>query len=386
MIMNPLDERIDLEKENMKMNIGTLTFHGAHNYGSVLQAYALQTILGDVVKEGNCEIINLRKKSQKDYYSVYNKNKNLKSMLGNIYNFIYRKDLALKHKRFEDFIKKYLPLSKEIENGEQVESIIEKYDAIVCGSDQIWNISSFDFDLSYMLPFEKKERRIAYAASFGGSVATIQNNADKLKELLSEFDSISVREKASQISLSKLLDRKVDRMPDPTMLLKSDIWEKLIENIENPKSDYILFYSLGPSKEDINLVYKIADKLKLKVIITNTANRNDKKMRANRKLSTGPLEFLSLVKNANLVCTSSYHCTLFSIVFKTPFWCLNVEKEERIKSLLNIVGMDDRKINNYNVEMKLENTLTKERFEEANSKLENERMTGLNFLKEALKV
>ena len=368
------------------MNIGTLTFHGAHNYGSVLQAYALQTVLGDLVKEGNHEIINLRKKSQKDYYSVYNKNKNLKSMLGNVYNLIYRKDLALKHERFEDFIQKYLPLSEEIEDCKQVENILGKYDAIICGSDQIWNMNSFDFDLSYMLPFEKKERRIAYAASFGGSIATIQNNADRLKELLSEFDLISVREKASQIALSKLLDRKVDRMPDPTMLLESDIWEKLIENTEKQKGDYILFYSLGPSQEDIDLVYKIADKLKLKVIITNTASRNDKKMRANRKLDTGPLEFLSLVKNANLVCTSSYHCTLFSILFKTPFWCLNVEEEERINSLLNIVDMDDRKINNNNVEAKLENTLTKERFEKANNKLETERITGLSFLKDALKL
>lgn len=369
------------------MKIGTLTFHGAHNYGSVLQAYALQEVIDGLVGKDNHEIINLRKQSQKDYYGIYNKGKKIKTFIANIYNYKYRKDLKEKYNKFEYFINQILPLSKEINEYKQVEGIIDSYDTVICGSDQIWNISSFDFDLSYLLAFQKgKIKKISYAASFGGDNSIIEKNKDLLKKYLSEFDALSVREIDAQDKLSKMIDREVLRVPDPTLLLGQLKWKSLVEEKNYVDDEYILFYSLGPSPEDIKLVNYLSHKLGYKIIITNTANRNDKMMKAERHLDSGPLDFLNLIKNAKLVCTSSFHCTVFSILFEVPFFCLNVENEERLKSLLKITELEDRHISNEDMETKILDVFTNIDFANANRKLEHERKNGINYLIKALGV
>lgn len=367
------------------MKVGTLTFHGAHNYGSVLQAYALQKALDRIVGEDNHEIINYRKKEQKQYYSVYHKAKDLKTLLSNIYAFRYSKSLKKKNDKFEEFISEYLPLSEEIGEYNQVEEVALNYDAIICGSDQIWNVGSFDFDWAYMLPFNNySNKKISYATSFGGSFAQIIDNKEKISELLSGFDHLSVREINSQLKLSKLLNRQVSRICDPTILLTPKEWLSMVNNKDRKHGDYILFYSLGPSKEDIKLIENISRKLGLKVIITNTANRNDKMLKAERIMDSGPIDFLYLVKNAKLVCTSSFHCTVFSILFKRPFFCINVQNEERLSSLLEITGLEERHINNNNIEQKVEGVFDKINFEYAHNKLEEERLAGISYLKKVL--
>lgn len=365
------------------MKVGTLTFHGAHNYGSVLQAYALQKALDSLIGKDNHEIINLRKQTQKDYYSVYNKGKGIKGFIGNLYNFRHRKQLKEKHAKFEKFIEEYLPLSPELSEYGQVEDVIKEYDNIICGSDQIWNMNAFDFDLSYMLPFEYVNKRISYAASFGGNVSLLDERDEEIKQFISKFDYVSVRESESQNKLSKICDRDVKKVPDPTILLEPYEWECLIDKKQDDE-DYILFYSLGPMEKDIDLINSIADRLGCKIIITNTANRYDKMMKAERLLDSGPLDFLSLIKGAKLVCTTSFHCTVFSIVFGIPFFCINVEQDDRINSLLENTGLLERHIKNDDFETKIKNAFDSIDFTKADEKLRNEREHGLNYLKEAL--
>ena len=365
------------------MKVGTLTFHGSHNYGSVLQAYALQKVLDDIVGEGEHEIVNLRKEEQKKYYSVYDSNKTLKSFISNIYRFWHRKELKEKFIKFEDFINNEMPLSRELSNKEQVSDEITKYNSVICGSDQIWNMDSFDFDETYLLPF-KVDNKVSYSASFGGNTDVIKNNRDSISKYINDFNHISVRESSSKKELEKIVNKKIEQVADPTLLLDVKEWNSLIQDTTVGYEDYILFYSLGPSKEDIELVTNISKKLGYQIIVTNTANRHDKKMKAIKDLSMGPKDFLALIKNAKLVCTSSFHCTVFSILFKKQFWCINVENEKRLQSLLETSKLKSRNINNNNYIKKIEEIINESEFESAQAVLNEEKKKGLDFLKGAL--
>lgn len=147
--------------------VGIITFHAAHNYGSMLQAYALQQV---VLSMGyDCEIINFRSIVQKEQYKPI-------FMVGTLYGkcvrFIIQATYALgilkKHRLFERFLKEELILSKkEYTTLKDLESENFNYDYYISGSDQIWNTYTIDFNYAYFLPFVKSGKRIAYAPSMG---------------------------------------------------------------------------------------------------------------------------------------------------------------------------------------------------------------------------
>lgn len=344
----------------MKKKVGVLTFHGAHNYGSVLQAYALQTIVSNYL-ESDCgknnylyEIINLRILSQKKLYKVIKKNKKISNVIGNIYNIIHYKDLKKKYNKFEDFINNKLLISKnEYDSIQSVEADIKKYNYLISGSDQVWNIDAFDFNWSYYLPFDTDSKKISYATSFGSS-HEINNEyiKRKVKKYLRDFDYLSVRESLSASTIEDMTDRKPEVLIDPTLMLSREQWEKVTSKKVDGLGEYIFFYSLGASSEDIEVLTMISEQLALPIVISNTGTRNDKSLKAKRILSAGPEDFLSLIKNAKIVCTTSFHGTVFSLIYNTPFFCINVKEDDRIVSLLNMVNLQDRFVNKDNVKEK----------------------------------
>lgn len=347
----------------MKKKVGVLTFHGAHNYGSVLQAYALQTLVSDYL-EKKCgknnylyEIINMRIKTQKDLYKVIKENKSIANVIGNFYNIFHYRDLKEKYNKFENFINNKLAVSdKEYDSMQSVEEDIKKYDYLISGSDQVWNIGAFDFDWAYYLPFKTSSKKISYAASFGSSHKiddeTIKN---KVKKYLSDFDYLSVRESLSASAIENMTNRKPEVLIDPTLMISKEQWEKVTSPKIDKLGEYIFFYSLGASPEDIEVLITISEQLGLPIVISNTGTRNDKSLKAKRILSAGPEDFLSLIKNAKMVCTTSFHGTVFSLIYNTPFFCMNVEKDDRIASLLNMVNLQERFVNRNNVLEKCKN-------------------------------
>ncbi|MDY4079533.1 MAG: polysaccharide pyruvyl transferase family protein [Clostridium sp.] len=376
-----------------KKHIGVLTFHGAHNYGSVLQAYALQTVINKYLneefekKDYSYTIINFRKKEQKDLYRIIKKNKNIGNIIGNIYNLIHYSELKKKFDKFENFINNKLLISKkEYETIEEVKNDINKYNYLLVGSDQIWNIGAFDFDWIYYLPFENKVKKISYAASFGSSHKI---SDDKIKEkvsyYLNKFDHISVRESVSALAVKEIIKKDPEVLIDPTLMIEKDEWDKITSEKISGLGEYIFFYSLGPSKKDIELLNQISDKLNLPIVISNTATRNDKSLRAKRVLSAGPEDFLSLIKNAKMVCTTSFHGTVFSIIFETPFFCMNVEDDDRLVSLLNMLNLKERFINNSNVNEKCKNAYNL-RFEDAKKAIKFEQQRSKQYLYKALEI
>ena len=164
----------------MKKKQGILTFHAAYNYGSCLQAYALQTFLN---RNGNeFEIINYRPYNQKGMYDLINlKYFNKGVIIKNIYNLLHFRKILRRNKKYDEFIHKYYYLnSQNYLNESELAEIINNYDTIVCGSDQIWNLSesTYDRSLVYYLEIDKKFKgnAIAYAPSFGDTVNNITKN------------------------------------------------------------------------------------------------------------------------------------------------------------------------------------------------------------------
>ena len=143
--------------------VGVLTFHASFNYGSMLQAFALQRILEKLGYEP--EIINFRTEKQKELYSYNRKLKSFKEIIRRILLFPYKKDLFKKQDKFEDFIKNYLYCTKEYSILDQLKEENLGFDYYIVGSDQIWNTNCIDFDLAYLLPFVKNGKKIAYAPS-----------------------------------------------------------------------------------------------------------------------------------------------------------------------------------------------------------------------------
>ena len=147
--------------ETSKRSVGILTFHASHNYGSMLQAHALQYV---VVKLGyTCEIINFRKKEQlKMYAPIHKRGSLLQRLVRTVTLFPYLKGCNEKYRLFEEFMQQYMNLSPDIYHTlEDVEKAGLQYDYYITGSDQIWNPICWDFDWVYFLPFVEKGKKIA---------------------------------------------------------------------------------------------------------------------------------------------------------------------------------------------------------------------------------
>lgn len=327
------------------MKVGIITYHAAHNYGSNLQAYALQKIVSNIGFD--CEIINFRTLRQKDQYTPFTKRKGMKYLIKNAYfalNYGWRKQ---KYVLFEKFISQYLVKSKEeYSTLAELEQYPFNYDYYISGSDQIWNTVPNDFDMAYYLPFVKTGKRIAYAPSFGqiGNISHIE----EIKTCLLKYDAISVREENGVRIVKELTGIEPPVVLDPTLLLPKEEWEKLIGS-SLIQHRYIFFYTLFATKEMIMICKKISKAMKLPVVISNISNQYEIISGFQKMTKAGPLEFLNLIKYADLVISSSFHGTVFSILLERPFYSINGMSDMRIRTLLTELGLECQSIDSQNV-------------------------------------
>ncbi len=327
--------------------IGILTFHRSHNYGSALQAFALQYWLRE--KRYKSEIIDLyTEESKKLYKNVYMPRSAKEFLRISLFCLLYKKNNK-KWNKFYSFESNCLKLSdKTYTNINELLLGKLEYTAYITGSDQIWNTSSFDFSWAYFLPFLNYECcRISYAASFGavGEKEQIIRLLPRIREYLQNYDYISVRENGSAKVVEKLIGKKPCITIDPTLLLSKEIWADVSENQSNMKlpQHYIFFYSLRHMREEYMIVKKIAAKMKLPVVITNVSAR-DVLRGFTWKIDAGPWDFIYLIQHADLVLTSSFHGTAFSIIFEKLFYSINGAQDNRISSLLKSLDISERAI------------------------------------------
>ena len=327
------------------MKIGILTFHASHNYGSMLQAWALQHYLN--CNSYDAQIINLRIKDQRNFYRfplIPPKN-NRREYIYSFFNPISIYHACRKWMRYERFLGQYLLLTnKQYNSWEEVKDDIEHlgYGCIITGGDQIWNMNCIDFSKSYFLPADLGTvKKISYSPSFGGTFLNRISSEQEafIKEALSDYSYISVRETSMQQYLSGLLHREVQIACDPTLLLVADDYSRFIGDKPIVDGDYIFYYTPTRYMRGEALAQMIGSHLGMKVVTSFPHIRRNRMVTVSE---AGPAEFLNLVKNAKLIIGKSFHLVVFSLLFHKEFIAIDGDNDARMKSLLDVLGIPER--------------------------------------------
>lgn len=336
----------------MKKKIGIITFHASYNCGSMLQAYALQRIL-TTKYDSECEIINFSNSKQRRMYSILYKPKKFKDVLRNLLNLCFFNKIKKHNEDYVKFAKDHLIMSKQSSSTiDELEKMEQYYDIYIAGSDQVWNLNAQDFDDAYFLPFVHQKKRIAYAVSLGATNpnAFPENKRMKYAQLIKAFDGVSVREGNAEKWIRELCERQVDICVDPTLLLKESDWEDVTSSREI-KEKYIFWYTMTYRKDVREKVIQIGKKYNMPVYVLDAKEWSRRGLflkGIHLAKNSGPSSFLSLVKNAEIVITSSFHGTVFCNIFKKNFWYVNIHEknsnDDRAVYLLDLLGLTNRYI------------------------------------------
>ena len=352
--------------------IAIITICDFNNYGNRLQNFAVQSILS---KEG-FEVFTIKNKE------IINNDKGIFENTLRYLKSIFL-SFGLKEKGREDHFKNFnrnINFDKRTFNW-FFKSYWQKYDYFVVGSDQVWNPKFGRLsDLDLLTFVKEKNKKISVSASLGIDNLT-KENSDKAKLNLKSFKAISVREESGKEIIENLnFNNKVEVLIDPTMMLNNYEWSELAQKPVQLKSEkYILMYFLGNIPDQIKSeIDRIAKENKCEII-----NVLDKK---SKFYKTGPSEFLYLEKNAFLICTDSFHSTVFAILFNVPFFVFkrkgsSIIINSRIDTLLLKFNLQDRYC-----DLKIADELIKCNYTKANEILIEERRKFTIFLEKALDI
>lgn len=350
--------------------VGVITLSGHYNYGNKLQNYAL------------CKYIKkLNYEPETIWINSINDGNFFTSFLRYIkHNLLIKKDY--RYKIFKKFNDENIPISNiKIYFFTNLKKINNKYNYFITGSDQVWNAEmTNNFDVYFLKHFDY-EKNSSYAASF--AVDNIEKNLkSKYKDGLKSIKNISVREDRGKEIVEELTGRKdAEVLVDPTMLLTAKEWDKVSKKPTMLQTErYILNYFLGEiSLERKKEIERIAKENNCEII--NILDKNSPFYKC------GPSEFLYLEKNAFLICTDSFHSSVFAILYNRPFVIFDREQKKltsmnsRLETLINKFKLKDRKF-----EGKITEKNLKHNYAEAYKILEEERKKSESFLKKALEI
>jgi hypothetical protein len=333
-----------------KKKVGYLAWLGS-NYGSTLQAFALYQ---SIISLGyDCEIIGYR-----PFISVPALDEALRDSDPKKYDWIRTRKL------FTDFMKGHFKFSsetpvlpKDAVITSKAQRKLKKYDAFICGSDQIWKPSGFWFHPVQYLQFAPVEKRVSYAPSVGWEKIpkTAESNIPLWQYWLSSFPYLSSRESAGASLIENVTGRKAHTVTDPTMLLTPDTWLKLlcdpaypseVSGLLKAKKRYLLAYLLDTYETYRDYVIQLAQKLELEVVwLTGRDNKGTVQINCSE---TDPAGFVNLIANADLVCADGFHGCCFSVNFSKNFLYLSpgddFEKsnDSRLHELFSRFGISGR--------------------------------------------
>ena len=336
--------------------IAKLTWLHNGNYGSILQALALQKAL----EAKGYEVTDIDyKASIKTKLKNYIVNRNSPDLfLGKIQEAKCRKtypNIELFDERgskFNAFTKKNMRLTKEYHSPEELKQIADEYDIYICGSDQIW--SPYLLNQVFYLNFLPKEKeRISYATSFGVTKTT-KSKEKKITSYLNDFQNISVREMQGKEFVKKLTGQDVPVCIDPTLLLRKEEWDTYTAEPQC-KNKYVFAFLLTPNKAYERAIKKFAEKEHMGVIIVPTI-QGPFNTGFRERVNVGPDEWLSLIKNSEYVFTDSFHAFIFSLIFEREVFLFKRfddtqkrSQNSRIYSLTSLLNLESRIIGQENL-------------------------------------
>lgn len=356
------------------MKVGLLTFPNSPSYGASLQMFALYQAVSKL--GADVEVIN--------YINLYMKNKQHyaagnASSLRKGFSKIVELPIRMKFSSFEKQMKMYP--RKPLHLPEELVSLADRYDYMVCGSDQVWNPKVTGGDWSYLFSFCKEDRKkIAYAPSFG-----VSELPDELKEtyetLLNKFQSLSVREVAGRQIIQSSTGRECPVVLDPSMLLTKEQWEQQCKPLKGLPEHYIAPFIFNKNENTDRFIRDLQEKTGLPIVgigghaLTRIRHKNFTG-------PVGPAQWLSVIKNADYVITDSFHGAAFSIIFeKELFVSLASATNSRLVTLMDTFGLNDRIIRGDAVE-----NVRKIDYDNVASIMRKKREFSLNYLRQALEI
>lgn len=387
---------------NKKVGIVTL-YHNNYNFGGLLQAYALPTALKKYLGIPAEQIDYLFLPEQETKTEKHKNNISISKIINLVgflfFNRLEKSNLNKRKKAFEQFMK-YIPHSDRVYGYDNICESLKVYNTFICGGDQIW------IDCKKMPWFRTEDSRVftlrfvpegVKKISYAPSMAVLELTEEFKKEFcigVNRLDRVSVREKRSLPVLRKLTDKPVTVVVDPVLLLKESYWLKEI-NCSGKKEKYILCYLLSDSISQRKALTKLAKKLNCKIItfphiLANAVRKCDLFFGNIHDYTSGPREFIGLIKNAEMVITDSFHACVFSMIFKTPFAVFERNK-------IGEKGNMNSRIYDFLEEYHLENQLVTEKeltemkeipkidFTYAHKHWEKRRQESLKYLENALK-
>lgn len=390
-----------------KAGIITL-YYKNNNYGGIAQAYALEKYINNIGIDAELVSYEMNKKQVKtrkdeiaengffNYCIVRSEGaikKIRKKILNKIINKKYKDSINplidIRNKAFEK--SREMCKHSEVYNDSTIKLCENKYDYFITGSDQVWKpgVVSEAFVWGF-LPDDKI--RISYASSITST--SLDENYEKfMKKYLSKYKWISVREEEGKKYLKNVLEKNVDRVLDPTLLINKNEWNRIVTK-KKFNEKYIFAYMLGDSQNQRNIIKKFAKKNKLKIV---TMPHLEGKLRycdinfGDEKLYNIDLpEFLSLIKYSEYVFTDSFHAVIFSNIFEKKYAVFEREvslKREnmnsRLDTLLDMLEQKNRKIRTVKDFSRIEEKID---FMVSEKKLKIEREKSESLLKKALDI
>ena len=328
------------------MKIGILTFHRALNYGAVLQCYALQETLKSIGH--NVEIIDYRPPCIEKYRQSFSRltlaqrNVVFAKIKELIVDILLIKKKHRANKAFDTFLNEQLHLSVPFN---PLHPNIEQYDVVIVGSDQVWSPTICGgFDPIYWGNFSHEGTKlITYAASIGGHNIISEEMWKQIGLFVRNYTAVSVREQKLYNQLVERFTIPVSKVVDPTILLPESYFIAIAEKPQ--EEEYVLFFNLDSDVQAASIAIQVAKYYHCKVIALSALQEFKRSPKGIiDKYSVTPQEFLGYFKHAKYIVTSSFHGTVFSVVFRKNFYSLRWKECDRAFDFLKMVGLESRMI------------------------------------------
>ena len=332
-----------------KKRVGIMTWFFFHNYGAMLQAYATHYAIDAICPDTDTELINFipegRTKCSGVGTHILYENPPMEYAKARD---MYLDDLNKRMELFESFKHEFMKLSETNYTDNKHLSAGCDYDVYLSGSDQIWNTSlvkSYDAVFPYMLGFTNNPNKISYGCGMAPRTQEPFELDFKYVQLLKPYKNFMMRENVAADTLKRYFDTPVDVILDPTLLLEAKEYQPLVRKpVYDIESSYIFSYILGRHNGNLDgelteILTEFAKKHKKKIYLAYNGIPINNEF-VTTLTSIGPCEWLWLIQNTDLVVTTSFHATAFSIIYNRPFIC--IFPDQRKTTLLDKVGFGDQ--------------------------------------------
>lgn len=387
----------------MDRKVGIVSCYFKHNYGSMLQAYATQKVLDNMEIPNETinidENIDFANGKKKYYISQITNIPFIKSKLGMVKLKLDKKinknlgnNIQIRDNKYKEFEKNF-KLTKPYKTYKELSAQCANYSDVIVGSDQLWlpvNVVADYYTLNWV---PDNVNKVSYATSFGVSTVPDKYKND-YKKFLNRINCLSTREEAGIKLVDQLSDNKATLVCDPTLLLNKKEWMDIQKEEPIIKEKYILCYFLGKNIEHRKFAERLKEKTGCKIVSLNHADEYVKysdKFCDYAPYDIGPAEWINLIRNAEYVCTDSFHGTVFSLINNTKFFTFErysnknskVSTNSRIYSLLGIVDLKERILSGTEdvddvIKMQIN-------FDNVNEKIDKFRESSKIFLKNSIK-